>query len=76
MSATLKSRYSGWSWATYPTRASVCAVSAREVWPNRHLALGGFEQPDDHLQQGGLARAVRADQGGYRAGRHLERAVT
>ena len=34
MSATLKSRYSGWSWATKLTRASVAAVCARETWPN------------------------------------------
>ena len=33
MSATLKSRYSGWSWATYPTRASLAAASPCEDSP-------------------------------------------
>ncbi len=47
----------------------------RGLAEDRHLPFGRLEQPDDHFQEGGPARAVRPHQAGYRAGRHLKRAV-
>ena len=39
---------------------------------NLHMAGGGLDQPENSLDQGGLACAVRADDRHQHAGRHAE----
>ena len=47
----------------------------RDVAANDALALAGFEHAGDHLEHGGLARAVGSHQAHDLAGAHLERDV-
>jgi hypothetical protein len=63
------------TWACWPPGQGRGPVRVRGLAEDRHPPFAGLEEPDDQLQQGGLARAVRPDQAGHRARGHTERAV-
>ena len=70
-----KRRYSGWSWATNPTRGSTRVGVRAAMRRARRAAVRRRGESDDEVQQRRLARAVGADQRRHRARRDLERAI-